>query len=223
MEETWKDAYGYEDILKVSNKGRIYRKSRYVNNNGTQVKRKGRMASLYVGGSGYYYVNISVKGKRKNLRVHRVVLQTFQPIDNYEEMTVNHKDGEKLNNNLDNLEWMTLKENIRHAWDTGIVGSTGITMYKHKCKSCGKHFEREREESYYCSVECSSYGDRKVKKRPSKDYLYELIKENNFRIVGRKYGVTDNTIRKWCKDYGIPHKASYYRKYEGYKGYKKKI
>lgn len=216
MEETWKDAYGYEDILKVSNKGRIYRKSRYVNNNGTQVKRKGRMASLYVGGSGYYYVNISVKGKRKNLRVHRIVLQTFQPIDNYEEMTVNHKDGEKLNNNLNNLEWMTHKENIRHAWDTGL----SVPIYREKvsyeitCQSCGKIFNRRVKVNKYCSEKCRGYEDRKVKNRPTPEELYELLKDNPFTKVGEMYGVSDNAVRKWCKSYGIPTKSSYYRKYK---------
>lgn len=215
MEEIWKDAYGYEEYLKVSNKGRVYRKSRYVNNNGTQVKRKGVMASLSIGGSGYYYTSISIEGKRKNLRVHRVILQTFQPIDNYEEMTVNHKDGNKVNNDLENLEWMTHKENIRHAWDTGL----SVPIYKEKvnyritCRCCGKIFNRRVKVNIYCSEECRGYEDRKVKGRPTSEELYELLKHTPFTTVAETYGVSDNAIRKWCKSYEIPSKSSYYRKY----------
>lgn len=49
-------------------------------------------------------------------------------------------------------------------------------------------------------------NQRKVKNRPSKEELLELIKTKSFTSIGKTYGVTDNTIRSWCKDYGIPYR-----------------
>ena len=60
-------------------------------------------------------------GKSKRIHIHRIILATYNPIDGWENLEVNHKDGNKLNNSLDNLEWCTTKENIQHAWKTGLV------------------------------------------------------------------------------------------------------
>ena len=60
---------------------------------------------------------------RKECFIHRLVLQTFHPIDNMNSMTVNHKDENKLNNNLDNLEWMTQADNNNY-------GNRNITVSK---------------------------------------------------------------------------------------------
>jgi hypothetical protein len=54
-------------------------------------------------------------GKYKHVLAHRLVKQTFQPIDNQSEMTVNHRDADKHNNNYDNLEWCTQAENNEHG------------------------------------------------------------------------------------------------------------
>ena len=69
---------------------------------------------------GYLAVDLYENGERKTKRVHRLVAEAFIPNpDNKTE--VNHKDGNKLNNNVSNLEWVTSKENVRHAWDNGLM------------------------------------------------------------------------------------------------------
>lgn len=56
-------------------------------------------------------------GTKKQYARHRLVLMTFCPVENMNDLQVNHKDGDKLNNKLDNLEWTTPQQNTQHAWD----------------------------------------------------------------------------------------------------------
>ena len=63
-------------------------------------------------GTDYQIINFStVEGKKRTFRVHRLVMMAFAPVDNMESLEVNHKDGNKRNNSLSNLEWCTSSEN----------------------------------------------------------------------------------------------------------------
>ena len=75
----------------------------------------------------------------------------------------------------------------------------GFDIKISKCKTCGKWTIEER----YCSKKCASKGNRKVKNRPSKVKLMKMIEETSWCAIGRKYGVSDNAVRKWAKAYGI--------------------
>ena len=67
-----------------------------------------------IGFSGYFLVNLSINGKCKTFSLHRLIANAF--IENRQNLpVVNHLDGNKLNNNVDNLEWTTYKGNIEHA------------------------------------------------------------------------------------------------------------
>lgn len=101
-----------KEIMKVTTCGRVFRlKSAFSSNIGeiTYTKSKG-------------YVVVCVAGK--SLKVHRMVMQTYDPIENWKDMQVNHIDGNKENNSILNLEWCSCKENIRHAWRTGLSFSS---------------------------------------------------------------------------------------------------
>lgn len=68
---------------------------------------------------GYPRVYLQINGKKKVMKIHRLVAELFVPNpDNKRE--VNHKDGNKRNNNADNLEWCTRSENLKHAYRTGL-------------------------------------------------------------------------------------------------------
>lgn len=82
---------------------------------------------------------------------------------------------------------------------------------KPHCIDCGKEIE-------YNTMRCQNCNKihlRKVKIRPSKEELYDLLTKNSFVAVGKMFNVSDNAIRKWCKNYNIPSKASEYKHISG--------
>lgn len=72
-------------------------------------------------GTEYQIINLSkLDGKKRTFRVHRLVMMAFNPVENMDELEVNHLDGNKKNNKLENLEWCTASENQKHAFRTGL-------------------------------------------------------------------------------------------------------
>ena len=69
---------------------------------------------------GYYRIVLQTSEGRKTFQVHRLVLMTFNPVNNMENLEVNHIDGNKSNNKLDNLEWCSGSFNVRHSLETGL-------------------------------------------------------------------------------------------------------
>ncbi len=101
-EEIWKDVVGYEGLYKVSNKGRLY-----------SIKRKRKMNPT-ISKNGYKRVKLYINGKFKTVFVHRIVAKAFlNNPENYP--VVNHLDENKLNNNVENLQWCTQKQNVNHG------------------------------------------------------------------------------------------------------------
>lgn len=105
--ETFKDILGYEELYQVSNLGRI--KSLKFG--------KEKLLSPAFDKDGYLYVCLCKNGEKKRYFIHRLVAQAFLPNpNNYPE--VNHIDENKLNNNVDNLEWCDRKYNINYGTRT---------------------------------------------------------------------------------------------------------
>lgn len=103
--EIWKDIPDYEGLYQVSNLGRIKSLNyNHTNKEGILKPRKTR--------KGYISVALYKEHKVKNFRIHRLVIETFLGKSN---LTVNHKDKNVLNNKLDNLEYLTNKDNIRYS------------------------------------------------------------------------------------------------------------
>lgn len=76
---------------------------------------------------GYIMVSLmKVGGGTTYLPFHRIKMMAFKPVENMQFLQVNHIDGNKENNNLDNLEWVTAKENIRHAWQNNLSSTENI-------------------------------------------------------------------------------------------------
>ena len=81
---------------------------------------------------GYYRTSLNVNGEIIQCFVHRIELMSFNPIANFNDMVVNHKDGNKKRNLLSNLEWVTQIENTRHAWDNNLSNCYGLNNGKGK-------------------------------------------------------------------------------------------
>lgn len=120
--EEWKDIKGYEDKYQVSNYGRI--KSLWMWTGDKYIKRE-KILSNILSGNGYFYVALSKDGSVKRFKVNRLVAEAF--IDNpYNFPITNHKDGDKQNNKVSNLEWCSHSENLRHAYKMGLRKSVHI-------------------------------------------------------------------------------------------------
>lgn len=150
MEEIWKDIKGYEGYYQVSNLGRI-------KNIKTNTIRK-----LDLRGNGYYYIDLWKNNQRNKYAIHRLVAETFilNP-DNLPQ--VNHIDGIKTNNNVDNLEWCNQSHNTKEAYRLGLkkpckywlgkkgylcINSKHVNQYNTKgefIKQYGSTMEAERQ------------------------------------------------------------------------------
>ena len=102
----------------------------FVCEDGRVLSNKGKGGSLReikgkVARTGYREVLMIVRGKRKYALVHRLVAENFIPNHGCLR-TVNHKDGDKLNNNASNLEWMSDSENLKHARDNNLLSTCKI-------------------------------------------------------------------------------------------------
>lgn len=89
-----------------------------IKEDGTVLNKDGSVKLPYKAAKAYYCVSLYYNGKYTKHYVHRLIAETF--IDGTNE-TVNHKDGNKLNNHVANLEWMTYSENNKHARETGLA------------------------------------------------------------------------------------------------------
>lgn len=91
-----------------------------IDENGVVLGKRGGVYAAQKSKHGYWRVVLFISGKSYNFCVHRLVAQHFIP-NPENKRTVNHKDGNKSNNHVSNLEWATYSENRKHALDTGLA------------------------------------------------------------------------------------------------------
>ena len=169
--EQWKPVKGFENY-EVSNMGNI-KSLNYMHTKETKILR------LCKDKDGYLRVNLYKNGKRYAKLVHRLVAQTFIP-NPENKPQVNHIDGDKTNNTVDNLEWVTVKENQQHAYNAGLhkpIKHTEETKKKISKTLKGENHPQAKR------VICITTGE-----------TFNCILE-----AERKYNVAHQDISKCCK------------------------
>jgi len=115
--ENWKDIKGYEGLYQISDKGVVKGVDRVLSYNANKTKQwKGKVIKTIVDHLGYCRVSLCKNGSVKTGKIHRLVAEAFLNGEGH----INHKDGNKLNNDVNNLEFCTNKENLHHAFISGL-------------------------------------------------------------------------------------------------------
>lgn len=198
MTEIWRDITNYEDTYQISNLGNVRSKDRvvlYID------KRKrifpGQTMKLNIDTKGYYKVNLRKNNKFKSLRIHKLVAEHFLKKEIGKNI-VNHKDGNKLNNCVDNLEFVTISENTIHA----------IRFLKKDFTNGGKHskkpiisIQKNNIYRFFDSVgSASKFFDlsrrtigRKMNNPSDELYFiwFENLDEDNFNKIVNKQDILD--------------------------------
>lgn len=173
--EIWKDVIGYEGIYEVSNLGRI---RTHINKHTQSVKHGDRIWKQRV-------LKQKILRKDKTLRVSlykekickdylvcRLVASSFLENNLNTKLTVNHKDGNRLNNNVENLEWLTLGDNIRHGFENGLYKQDKVIIKNKK----GELFEFRSKSMCAKFLEKSSFhlSKKKTVKNKNKE-VFDVI------------------------------------------------
>ncbi|MBH4603004.1 NUMOD4 motif-containing HNH endonuclease [Staphylococcus aureus] len=188
MTEVWKDVPGYEGYYQASNLGRIKSTERIVKHNcGGPKKISGRILKGHVNKHGYLRVDLSKEGIRKSFSIHRIVAMAFL---GGTDLVVNHIDGIKTNNNINNLEYVTPQENTAHAVRTGLI----------------KNNSRINKDSIIKDYQNGSrLRELENKYNTSHHDIRKILSENNVIIESkgtrrRRYQVDENELRQLIKD-----------------------
>lgn len=159
---------------------------------------------------GYLTYGLSLPNREKKKKfAHRLVLETYAPNENSMNLEVNHKDGNKLNNNLDNLEWVTRQENLQHARENGLNGlDKKIYAYDDNKELVGEWrslAELYRATGWQIGIISNNAGaDEKIK---INGFYWSFSKINDFKIkeitTGKpkpigKYDLNGILIEQYC-------------------------
>lgn len=118
-QEIWRDVPGHEGLYQVSNQGNVRSIDRIITDTKRKRLYKGKQLKLKEDYAGYLCVILYKNSVGQDWKVHRAVALAFLPNPEHKRV-VNHIDGNKQNNCVENLEWATHSENARHAYTTGL-------------------------------------------------------------------------------------------------------
>lgn len=176
MIEEWRNTDILEGSIQVSNMGRV-RSVRYFKNRGMRI----RMLTQKEEKSGYLTVSVKIEGKIKTFKVHRLVAMAFI-VNKENKPQINHKDCNKKNNIVDNLEWCTAKENIVHAAQNGLL-SVKHNLSEGQKKKMSENFK----------------GENNIKAKLKEEQVIKIIEEiqkgKNLSEIAKEMGYPRQTIQ----------------------------
>lgn len=191
MEEIWKDIKGYEGLYQISNLGRVKSLDRISKGR----KYKSKILSIQKNKNGYQTITLYDCSNYKGFTIHRLVALSFIP-NPQNKKCVNHKDGNKENNKVTNLEWVTHSENMKHAFDKGlnfVTKENHITNVKNSIETNRKPVLRtggSKKEAKYRSIAEASRHNKvnqsditqvcKRKKKSAGGYCWSYINKEEF-------------------------------------------
>lgn len=160
--EKWEDIRGYESLYQVSNNGKV------------RNKQTGKNLKAGISG-GYYRVVLSKNSQAHSYTVHKLVMENHNRSPREDEV-INHIDSNKLNNNIDNLEYVTQKENVRKAWKSGL------------CEGIRKHAKNMIHKN---AIPCKAVAQKDLNGNLVATYA-------SVREAERKTGITSGQISHVC-------------------------
>lgn len=217
LEKQWKKIIinGQETYYSVSNYGE-------VRNDSTGTLLQGSVAN-----NGYRMVHLRYRID-KNCSVHRLVMKAFCPCEEMDDLQINHKDGNKLNNYIENLEWSTALENMRHSFINHLQPKEMSPCYQYDLEG---HFLREftnaneaskelkidyaniwrcltGQQSHYLQYQFSKEKKESIKPwcNPQYNKVYVYDDKGNFlkvyesqREAAKAFGVAESSISRYLK------------------------
>jgi hypothetical protein len=150
---------------------------------------------------GYKKICVSIAGKRKNFTIHRLVALVY--VDGDKTLTVNHIDGNKLNNHYSNLEWVTHKENVRHAIKTGLH-TKRCEIWKKARETMDNFTDKQKEQFGKTGEGNPAYG---------KNYFEDMSEEKKQELLRKraetalKNGTINTGVAKAIEIDGIKYKS----------------
>lgn len=206
--EVWVDIIGYEGLYKISNKGRV---KSTVGWNGRKYIKRERILIPSKTTTGYMKIELSKNKEKKSKKIHRLIAMAF--ISNPENKPqINHIDGNPLNNDIENLEWCTQKENIIHAYNTGLIPTLDIPGYEIADLYIEQGYALRKIASLYGTnqntimrrlkkhgVEIRSISEANTVHNLTKDFILRGLKTKTQKQVAREVGCDASLISHYLK------------------------
>lgn len=193
MIEVWRDVVGYEGLYKVSNLGRVMQLEKTtVVGYGAKVKHKNKIKNTYKKENGYICTHITKDKRTRDVYVHRLVAQAFIPNEENKPL-VNHKDFDRANNKIDNLEWVTHSENNMWSRENMSNAHKGKKLSEeHKIAISNAIKGKKRKAKINCNRKTNT-GEHHISKVVQNGYVSYHV---GFRKNGERYRKSFKTIEK---------------------------
>lgn len=174
--EIWKEVKGYEGLYEVSDEGRVRSIGRWKTNHSKMQWVEEKIKVPRLNNYGYYITDLYKDNKSRTISIHRLVALNFieNPEDKY---SVNHIDGVKTNNCVENLEWATAKEQNHHFYNNGLKSEENI-------RKAVKAMNKANSKAVYCKeldIKFDSQADARRYFGYSASYINRAVR--NSKVV----------------------------------------